>query len=236
MDTSSRELSLLTRGLTSVRRVGRSVAPRVLRGLAAAEMADAGSSSRSSGKKKEKKEKKEKEPKEENVVNPPIDHANTEADDVSLWALRIPPGFDASRLNGLEIDPSGVTYGDGFEIREMPVVEAANIVSAFPSAKKNRWMVAKPFVRQLAVIVPPPKAEPSASEVPPPLPPVPPPTARLRLSRPFPDVPTPAVPASESASSSRKRKSRDEHADADAAAAAAEKAQRKAAKKAKAKR
>ena len=117
-------------------------------------MADAAGTSRST-----KSSKAGKAAKEETVINPPIDYAETKADDVSLWALRIPPGFDPARLNGLTLDPAGVTIGDGFEIREMPVAETARMISAFPSAKKNRWLVAKPFVRQLAVIVPPPRAE-----------------------------------------------------------------------------
>ena len=100
-----------------------------------------------------------KEPKfvDAEVVQPPIDYSTTKSDDVELWAIRVPPGFDASRLDGLTLDTAGGARGDGFTVRAAPTCDPRLVVSAFPSTKKNRWVVGKPFTRQLAVIMDPPE-------------------------------------------------------------------------------
>ena len=120
------------------------------------------------------------------VTSPLIDHAQTKHEGVELWAIRVPPGFDASRLDQMSIGAAGAS-GDGFHLRDAPSIESAAVITAFPSAKKNRWLVGKRFTRQLVVSVPPPAEDGNSAVVPPPLPPVPP-VSGLRLSRPFPDV------------------------------------------------
>ena len=137
------------------------------------------------------------------VSSPPIDFAQTKPDEVELWAIRVPPGFDVSRLDELSVSSAGAR-GDGFTLRAAPGLESGSIISAFPSAKKNRWMLGKAFARQLTVVVPPPPADTGAASVPPPLPPVPP-KRGLRLSRPFPDIAPHATPANVGPASSRKR-------------------------------
>ena len=90
------------------------------------------------------------------VTDPPVDYKKTKDEDIELWAIRIPPGFDASRLDGLTLSAAGAR-GDGFTVRAQPSCDPKLVVSAFPSSKKNRWVQAKPFTRQLAVIMDPPK-------------------------------------------------------------------------------
>ena len=34
---------------------------------------------------------------------PPLDYAQTKGEDIELWAIRVPPGFDASQLDGLVV-------------------------------------------------------------------------------------------------------------------------------------
>lgn len=137
------------------------------------------------------------------VENPIIDYATTKSDDVELWAIRVPPGFDPAKLDSLTLRADGAS-GDGFTVRSAPAAEAGSIVPAFPSAKKNRWMLGKPFTRQLVVVVPPPSAHAHAAVVPPPLPPVPQ-VGGMRLSRPYPELkaPLPAAPGRDARASAR---------------------------------
>ena len=138
---------------------------------------------------------------EECPVNAPVvDYAQTKGDGIELWAIRLPPGFDPSRLDGLTLDSLGAS-GDGFTVREAPSVETASMLAAFPSAKKNRWMLGKPFARQLVVRVPPPATHASAEVPPPPLP-RPPQVRSMRLCRPYKVPEMCAPPAAAAASSS----------------------------------
>lgn len=156
---------------------------------------------------------------------PPLDYAQTKGEDIELWAIRVPPGFDASQLDGLAVGEAGAE-GDGFVMKQMPEVECDATVCAFPSAKKKRWLVAKPFARQLVVSVPPPPLAASASSVPPPLPPVPQvPGLTFRQTSVFMSAPEPA--AAEPASPRKRPRSYHFHGHFNAphyAAAAAESA------------
>ena len=103
-----------------------------------------------------------------------VDHSAIKGDNIELWAIRVPPGFDATQLDGLELNSaSGIVSGDGFDLRDAPAVECEHILPAFPSAKRKRWVLAKPFARQLVVSIAPPPVSTAAQGVPPPLPPVP---------------------------------------------------------------
>lgn len=177
------------------------------------------------------------------VVDPVVDYSEIKGDDVELFAIRVPPGFDYHHLDGLRFDTAGSsTQGDGFTLREAPVVESEALLSAFPSAKKNRWVAAKPFVRQLVVSMPPPEQAAAAESLPPPLPPVPQ-IQGLRLRRvlqselpPRPSSAPAAAPSSANASAAmpRKRKQGGDDSVAERAEETAiEREERKAAKRAK---
>jgi hypothetical protein len=142
------------------------------------------------------------------VKAPSVDFSDTRDDSVELWAIRCPPGFDASRLDGLSMGELGAE-GDGFALAAAPSGGELAVLSAFPSAKKNRWLLGKGFARQFVVSVPPPPDAPSAMVQPEPLPPVPQ-KPGLRLRHSFPGgggtpIESFAAPAT-TASSSRKRR------------------------------
>lgn len=168
-----------------------------------------------------------------------IDHADIKSDEIELWAIRCPPGFDVSQLEGLDMSAAGTASGDGFEVRTAPMSECESVVSVFPSAKKKRYLVGKQFARNLVVSMPPPPAAASAAVLPPPLPPVPPPQG-LRLRNMFLGGTLPPARAQPApAKSSRKRSAPDAGGGSAAAAegggggeTAEAKAARKAAKKA----
>ena len=167
---------------------------------------------------------------EDAAVNAPVvDYSQTKADGVELWAIRLPPGFDASRLDGLMLNSDGA-MGDGFTVRAAPTAESGSIIPAFPSAKKNRWVLGKSFARQLVVALPPPDALASAAVPPPPLPPVPQ-VRNMRLCRPYPEITSPAAPppaAATAASTSAPPAATRKRAEAPAAAGKAGKADKKA--------
>ena len=102
-----------------------------------------------------------------------VDYADTKSDEIELWAIRCPPGFDVSQLEGLDVSAAGAASGDSFEVRAAPMSECETVVSVFPSSKKKRYLVGKTFTRSLVVSIPPPPVAPSAAVLPPPLPPVP---------------------------------------------------------------
>lgn len=147
------------------------------------------------------------------VSAPAIDHATAKADDVELWAIRVPPGFDVSKLDQLQLGAAGAS-GDGFALRETPAGESASSITAFPSAKKGKWIPGKGFARQFSVVMAPPEPHASSSMAPPPgLPPVEQ-KRGFRLNRPFPDIapePPPPVRAAvpKNAAASRKRPAED---------------------------
>ena len=174
---------------------------------------------------------------EAEVGHPTIDFAAVKGDEVELWAISVPPGFDASRLEGLDVT-SDTALGNGFELRGAPAIECSPILAAFPSAKKKRWLLGKPFSKQLVVSVPPPPHSAATDKLPPPLPPVPMvPGLRLRTMHLGGTLPPRA--SAPGASSLRKRsKDRSDvaagggSAEEDAEARAARKAAKKASKKA----
>lgn len=93
----------------------------------------------------------------------PVDYADVKSKDCELWLIRCPPGFDVSALDGHQAGTSEVSRGSGFELRPTPACEAAGLISAFPSAKKKRWVTGKPFARQFVVTKTAPKVEPAAN-------------------------------------------------------------------------
>ena len=161
------------------------------------------------------------------VIAPPLDHSHVKSEDIELWAIRCPPGFDASQLEGLDMAADRVTQGEGFEVRPAPSDESDAVLSAFPSAKKGRWLLGKPFSRQLVVSLPEAPKKAAAAAPPPPLPPVPK-IPGLRLRHIFLGGTMPAAVAA--APSSRKRTAASEEADAAKAAKKAKKEAKKAAK------
>lgn len=87
------------------------------------------------------------------------DHATLEGDDVELWLIRCPPGFDAAELHERTIDLSqgGATVlgsgsqASGYSLRPIPAIEGAGVVGVFPSAQRKRWLLGKPLARQFAI-------------------------------------------------------------------------------------
>ena len=151
---------------------------------------------------------------ETTVTDPTIDHKALKGDDVELWSIRVPPGFDVAALDGITVGSDGATTtlrgadGTSFMLQAAPAAECEPVVSAFPSAKKGRWLLAKSFARQYVVSAPPPGTKDSAAKDPPPLPPVPQLTS-LRMRNPFNctlrEQPTLAAPIASVPDSSRKR-------------------------------
>jgi hypothetical protein len=184
----------------------------------------------------------------------PVDYSDVKKD-CDLWMIRCPPGFDVAQLDGHQLaDGAGEapSRGAGFVLRPVPSCEAEGLASAFPSAKKKRWLLGKAFARQFVVTVPP-TAEPPATDddvsVPRPLP-KPPQASGLRLRhafvggalpppRPEAAVASPSAAAASGKKGKRKRREAEEAEEAAPAAAASgeetaeERAERKAAKKAK---
>ena len=86
------------------------------------------------------------------------DHAALEGDDVELWLIRCPPGFDASELHDRTIDLSqeatilgSGSQATGYSLRPIPACEGAGVVGVFPSAQRKRWLMGKPLARQFAI-------------------------------------------------------------------------------------
>ena len=86
------------------------------------------------------------------------DHASLEGDDVELWLIRCPPGFDTSELHDRSIDLSQATtllgsgsQASGYTLRPIPACEGAGVVGVFPSAQRKRWLLGKPLARQFAI-------------------------------------------------------------------------------------
>ena len=153
------------------------------------------------------------------MTAPMVDYADVKSGDVELWLIRCPPGFDYTQLHGKPAIP--MQASGGITLRSVPSCETEGLIGAFPSLKKQRYMLGRPFTRQMVVTLPASAA--TASEVPPTtLPPVPQ-HRRLTLRNPYelPQVSSDPVPPS----STRKR-SRNESETAE------ERAQRKAAAKA----
>ena len=147
------------------------------------------------------------------VVDPTIDHKVLKGDDVELWSIRVPPGFDVAALDGVTIGSNGATTvrgadGASFTLQVAPAAECEPVVSAFPSAKKGRWLLAKSFSRQYVLTAQPPGIKEIAAQSPPPLPPVPQLTS-LRMRNPFNSTlreqPNLAAPIASVPTSSRKR-------------------------------
>ncbi len=163
-----------------------------------------------------------------------FDWSEVKKPDVELWAIRLPPGFDASRLGGHTLrgdDGAACSSSDdgGFTLRPIPVCEAEGLLGAFPSAKKQRWIAGKPITRQFAVTVPPGPLPPPAAHIADlgrPLPPVPP-VPGLRLRQPFAGASMAGVPsaprdaAGESGEPMRKKRKRAAAEEAAEAACAA---------------
>ena len=152
---------------------------------------------------------------EAEVGEPVVDFKALKGDEVELWSIRVPPGFDVSKLNGVTVNDDGAPIqGGSFVMSAAPAAECEAVVSAFPSSKKKRWLLAKPFAKQYVVHVLPPTDVAAASTEPLPLPPVPQHTT-LRMRNPtlreLPLGPT-ATTAGAAGFKSRKRT-----ADADAA-------------------
>ena len=109
------------------------------------------------------------------------DHAALERDDVELWLIRCPPGFDPSELHDRTVDltqeatPLGTgSQATGYCLRPIPAAESSGMVGVFPSAGRKRWMVGKPVAQQFAVSATPSAAAAAvSSHAPTPLPPVP---------------------------------------------------------------
>jgi|TARA_B110000196_G_C20860227_1_gene526983 hypothetical protein len=87
------------------------------------------------------------------------DHATLEGDDVELWLIRCPPGFDTAELHERTIDLSqgGPTVlgsgsqASGYSLRPIPAIESAGVVGVFPSAQSKRWLLGKQIARQFAI-------------------------------------------------------------------------------------
>ena len=173
---------------------------------------------------------------EAEVSHATIDYSAIKGDNIELWAIRVPPGFDATQLDGLTLSSAsgGAASGDGFELRTAPAAECGHVLAAFPSVKRKRWLLGKPFSRQLVVSIPPPPVSSAAQGTPPPLPPVAM-ASGLRLRSTFLGGTLPQRSTASAASAPRKRKSEANASGPqaeDAEAKAARKAARKAAKRA----
>jgi hypothetical protein len=112
-----------------------------------------------------------------------LDHAALEGDDVELWLIRCPPGFDPSELHDRKVDltredstPIGTgSQATGYCLRPIPACESAGVVGVFPSARRKRWLIGKPVTQQFAVSLAPSAvaAAGASSAAPTPLPLVP---------------------------------------------------------------
>ena len=107
------------------------------------------------------------------------DHGTLEGDNIELWLIRCPPGFQASELHDRTIDVSqGLSMigegsqATGYCLRPIPACESAGVVGVFPSARHKRWLLGKPLTRQFAVTLAPQTLVAASSEGPRPLPPV----------------------------------------------------------------
>ena len=101
------------------------------------------------------------------VGEPTTDYTATKDDDVELWMIRCPPDFDPSQLHGaaFQFDPNDSqsassssqslmlhhSSADEVVLNAVPRVESQGFICAMPSAKKQRWMLAKHFARQFAI-------------------------------------------------------------------------------------
>ena len=78
-------------------------------------------------------------------------------DDVELWAIRCPKGFDLDALQGVRVGlqpdgpPVALSRAPGYALGPVPAHESANLVGVLPSASDNGWTTAKPFARQFSV-------------------------------------------------------------------------------------
>jgi len=111
-----------------------------------------------------------------------------EDDDIELILFRVPAGFDASALDGVELSAGAdeIVVGDGgrYAMRQVPLCEAASYVPAFPSREQGRWVGSQPFAAQYSLVMRPPGAGNRAPLGPAELPPVPQ-LQGLRLRHPF---------------------------------------------------
>lgn len=109
-------------------------------------------------------------------------------EDDELILFRVPPGFDAAVLHGVElsIDADETVVGEHgrYAMRPVPQCETACMLPAFPSREQGRWVTSRPFSAQFAVVMRPPGAGDRRPAGPPELPPVPQ-LQGLRLRHPF---------------------------------------------------
>ncbi|KAL3897025.1 MAG: hypothetical protein SGPRY_013141, partial [Prymnesium sp.] len=86
------------------------------------------------------------------------DYSDFKAKGNELWLIRCPPGFDASQLEGLEIDEAALTSGatslgtEGLSLCPTPLIECAHHMVALPSSHANRWRVGKVPSRHFALL------------------------------------------------------------------------------------
>ena len=94
------------------------------------------------------------------ILRSQIDIADVKDEDVELWVIRCPPGFDVSRLHGQTINVADASEcsnttdsssGNRVIIRPTPACESEELICALPSMKKQRYVVSKPFAKQFAV-------------------------------------------------------------------------------------
>jgi hypothetical protein len=109
-------------------------------------------------------------------------------DDDELILFRVPPGFDAAALAGVELcmdaDETVVGEHGRYAMRPVPQCETACMLAAFPSREQGRWVTSRPFTAQFSVVMRPPGAADRLPAGPPELPAVPQ-LQGLRLRHPF---------------------------------------------------
>lgn len=83
------------------------------------------------------------------------DHSDVEGSNMELFLFRCPPGYDASKLHGVELV---LDSGDPLELpdsthclRAVPACESISLRGVFPCGKRKQWELGKPFARQFAV-------------------------------------------------------------------------------------
>ena len=106
------------------------------------------------------------------------DASSANDDDVELWAIRCPKGFDVNALQGVKVglqpDGAPVALTKGYALGPVPAHESANLLGVLPTASNKGWTTAKPFARQFSVSLQPTAPDwPIGMEEPGPLGPVP---------------------------------------------------------------
>ena len=77
------------------------------------------------------------------VENPIIDYATTKSDDIELWAIRVPPGFDPAKLDSLTLRADGAMQrterGGGCRVcMRKPLEATSSATAASPCAVRCR--------------------------------------------------------------------------------------------------